>query len=135
MSESVEKLLTGFTPDGTGLDRDGLLFAAGKASVRPNRGWRAATGLLAASQMLTLFLLWPAPGQHNLPLAQMQPPSSMTGKTEQARATEPTEVGALTQEFLRSENRENRYSPAVDSLVPDAPPLHAFVGASTPNLD
>lgn len=135
MAESIEKLLTGFTPDGTGLDRDGLLFAAGKASVRPHRGWRAATGLLAASQLLTLCLLWPAPGKHDLPLAQTPPPPPLPQKTEQARATETGEVWALTQQFLQSGNVDRRPSTTVDDLIPDAPPLHGFVGASRLELD
>jgi hypothetical protein len=52
--------LTQFTPDGGRLDRDALLFAAGRASVRPSRGWRALAAALAASQLLTMTLiLWP----------------------------------------------------------------------------
>ena len=52
--------LTQFTPDGGGLDRDAVLFAAGRASARPSRGWAALAAALATSQVLTLALLfWP----------------------------------------------------------------------------
>ena len=59
MSEPFAERLSRFTPDGSGLDRDALLFAAGRASVRHNRRWRVVAGGLAASQLLTLLLLWP----------------------------------------------------------------------------
>jgi hypothetical protein len=52
--------LTQFTPDGGKLDRDALLFAAGRASARPSRGWAVLAAALATSQLLTLALLsWP----------------------------------------------------------------------------
>ena len=52
--------LSQFTPDGSGLDRDALLFAAGRASARPERRWKALAGILATLQVVTLaILLWP----------------------------------------------------------------------------
>ena len=50
MSESFTERLSRFTPDGAGLDRDALLFAAGKASARPNRRWRILCSALATSR-------------------------------------------------------------------------------------
>jgi hypothetical protein len=62
MSESIIDRLSRFTPDGAGLDRDRLLFEAGRASARPNRSLRAFCAGLAATQVLTLALwLWPRP--------------------------------------------------------------------------
>ena len=61
MSEAFLERLSRFTPDAGGLDRDALLFAAGRNSVRPNRGWAAVASLLAATQALSLILLWPRP--------------------------------------------------------------------------
>ncbi len=58
MSEPFLERLSRFTPDAGGLDRDALLFAAGRGSARPNRGWKALTGLLAGTQMLSLVLLF-----------------------------------------------------------------------------
>jgi hypothetical protein len=59
MSEPLAERLSRFTPDGSGLDRDALLFAAGRASVRPGRRWKGLASVLAASQLLTLVFLWP----------------------------------------------------------------------------
>lgn len=56
MSERFLERLSGFTPDASGLDRDALLFAAGRASAHPNRGLTAVVGLLAATQALSLVL-------------------------------------------------------------------------------
>jgi hypothetical protein len=70
MPEPLADRLSRLTPDRAGLDRDALLFAAGRASVRPGRRWPAVAALLAASQAATLALLWlrpeppPAPGGH-----------------------------------------------------------------------
>jgi hypothetical protein len=48
-----------FTPDASGLDRDAILFAAGRQSARPLRLWPVLTMLLAVSQAVTLVVLWP----------------------------------------------------------------------------
>ena len=59
MSEPILERLSRFTPDAGGLDRDALLFAAGRGSARPNRGWMTLASLLAGTQALSLVLLWP----------------------------------------------------------------------------
>jgi hypothetical protein len=59
MSEPFLERLSRFTPDAGRLDRDALLFAAGRSSVRPGRGWMTMAGLLAGTQALSLVLLWP----------------------------------------------------------------------------
>jgi hypothetical protein len=61
MSEPILERMSRFTPDAGGLDRDALLFAAGRGSARPNRGWIALATMLASSQVLSLVLLWPRP--------------------------------------------------------------------------
>ena len=53
--------LTQLEPDGGELDRDALLFAAGRASVRPNRGWQRSGrdfGGVAACDVALCFF-WP----------------------------------------------------------------------------
>jgi len=50
-----------FTPNAGGLDRDSLLYAAGRASAQPNRLWPALTGLLGITQAVTLTLLLSRP--------------------------------------------------------------------------
>src|SRR5713226_4446230 len=59
MREPIIERLSRFTPDGSGLDRDAILYAAGRASARPNRNWMALAGSLAACQLVTLVILWP----------------------------------------------------------------------------
>jgi hypothetical protein len=61
MSEELVERLTRFTPDAGRLDRDALLFAAGKASARPNHSWVALAALLANAQIVSLVLLWHRP--------------------------------------------------------------------------
>jgi hypothetical protein len=61
MSEPFLERLTRFTPAAGGMDRDALLFAAGRASARPNRGWIALAAVLAGTQLLTLALWWSRP--------------------------------------------------------------------------
>jgi hypothetical protein len=61
MSEPFPERLSRFTPDAGKLNRDLLLFEAGRSSVRPNRGWATAAVLLAATQCFSLLLLWPYP--------------------------------------------------------------------------
>jgi hypothetical protein len=73
MSESFIDRLSRFTPDGAGLDRDRVLFEAGRASARPRGPWRALCASLAATQLITLSLwLWPrsldvAPTERTVP--------------------------------------------------------------------
>ena len=54
MSEPSLERLSRFTPDTGGLDRDALLFAAGRSSVRPARGWIALASVLTGTQALSL---------------------------------------------------------------------------------
>jgi hypothetical protein len=64
MSEPFLKRLSRFTPDTGRLDRDALLFAAGRSSARPNRGWMTLASVLASTQVLSLVLLWPWPQEN-----------------------------------------------------------------------
>lgn len=75
MSEPFLDRLTQFTPDRGRLDRDALIFAAGRGSARPDRRWQTLTGLLAATQALSLVVLIARPGattgQSTAPLAAL----------------------------------------------------------------
>jgi hypothetical protein len=79
MPNDLPDTLKGFTPDGSGLDRDALLFEAGRASAgSPARAWRFVA-LLALSQVLTLGFCLPRPPA-SLPLpAEPRPPSLSPG--------------------------------------------------------
>lgn len=57
MTDPIAKLETFTLP---APNRDELLFAAGRASARVGRWWKALTGLLAVTQTVTLgVLFWP----------------------------------------------------------------------------
>ena len=57
MPEDVTDKLAKFTP--TGLDRDAVLFAAGKAAGRGWRGWKWVAAVLAVSNTVTAAVfLW-----------------------------------------------------------------------------
>jgi hypothetical protein len=51
--------LSRFTPNAPGLDRDAILFAAGRRSARGAWAWKVATALLIVTQVATLVALWP----------------------------------------------------------------------------
>lgn len=78
MSERSLESLTRFTPYAGKLDRDELLFEAGRASTRPDRSWKAAASVLAVTQCLSLVLLLPAtrPMSPVHTIGHANPPSS-----------------------------------------------------------
>ena len=59
MSEPFLERLSAFLPDPGSLNRDELLFAAGRSSARPSRGWKMLASALAATQALSLVLMLP----------------------------------------------------------------------------
>jgi hypothetical protein len=59
MSDSLPERLSKFTPSAGRLDRDALLFAAGRSSARANRLWQGLSVVLATGQLLTLACFWP----------------------------------------------------------------------------
>src|SRR5438105_6699370 len=133
MPEDLAERLSRFSPDGSGLDRDALLFAAGRASVRPPRRWAAVAGALAACQVVTLALLWPRPAPPAGPLATGVPPRVV--EPTPSRPADPDELGALTRRLLRSGADDLGPPVAVDTLAPSSPPLHASATAPPPGLD
>jgi len=124
MSESYLERLSQFTPDATGLDRDMVLFAAGRASVRPDRGWRVTVCLLAICQALTLAFLWPKP---------MPPAGQTVEATLASRAVspppapaDPAELGSLNRQLLESKDGDLPRTGSAENLVPNGPPLTVF---------
>ncbi len=123
MSEPLEERLSRFTPDATGLNRDALLFAAGRASMRPSRRWQALVAVLATSQLLTLVCLWPR--------TPSSPPETPFIAAEPFRrdplpATQPdpSELRALRQQMLDTD-LEYTPPPCYEPMPPE-PPLRAF---------
>jgi hypothetical protein len=134
MPESLAEHLSRFTPDGTGLDRDGLLIAAGRASARPNSAWVALTGTLAACQLLTLVFLWPVPTPPSGTRA-LAPPAQGSVEWPAPPRADAAELYALNRRLLQSESGDLPPPVTVDSIVPDDPPLYAFAGRSLAVLD
>jgi hypothetical protein len=123
MSEPIDRL-SRFTPDAAGLDRDRLLFEAGRASARPHRRWRALCAGLAASQLMTLTALcWPRsgalPAEHRTPVAAEPAPAPVVADRD-----EPS-LWRLRDEILANDGRAPAAAP-VAHLVASEPPLHAF---------
>jgi hypothetical protein len=120
MSESLAERLSRFTPGGK-LDRDALLFAAGRASARPGRRWRTVAGVLAASQLLTLVFLWP-----RTPPAVPSVPPAPPVIVESPPSLAPVDPGSWTLNRRLLNELDDLPPPAAsDSLVPDDPPLRA----------
>lgn len=73
----VEKL-SRFSPDASGLDRDALLFQAGRASAPPRRFWPAVAGILALSQAATLLYFLTRNPDPSAPVATSVPVAEPT---------------------------------------------------------
>jgi hypothetical protein len=134
MSEPFLERLSRFTPDADRLDRDTLLFAAGRSSARPNRGWMTLATLLASTQALSLVLLWrhPTPPATGLgvPVATLpEPPATLEGGTSQAWANRGP--WSARRSLLESET-EDRPTDDV-TLIDSGPPMRAF-GPLPPSL-
>ena len=120
MSDPLTDRLARFTP--AGLDRDALLFSAGRASARPDRRWQAIAALLAFAQVLTLaWLLRPVPA----PAPQAAHPA--VAPAGPAPSSGPSGDSSESPSLIRHWPRADEPAPAVTAdLVPDAPPLRAF---------
>jgi hypothetical protein len=134
MSEPILERLTRFTPDAGGLDRDALLFAAGRSSARPSLGWMMLATLLASTQALSLVFLWPHP---TLPPARFavsvaavpEPPATAPPRTSPAQGA--TGQRSTLHSLLESETQDR---PAGDvTFIESGPPLRAF-GPLPPSL-
>jgi len=125
MSEPLAEHLSRFTPDATSLDRDALLFAAGRASVRRNRKWQAVAGVLALSQVLTLVCLWPRtppPAQTSAPVVAESPASVLPPDEDvtDTRSEGIWRAGMLSMDLDRPQPIGE------EQMVPPPPPLRAF---------
>jgi hypothetical protein len=134
MSEPILERLIRFTPDAGELDRDALLFAAGRSSARPSRAWMMLATLLASTQTLSLVLLWPHPtppaGNFALPVAAVpEPPVTFDLRTAESRETSGPWSARRSLTELETEDR-----PAGNvTLIESGPPLRA-AGPLPPSL-
>jgi hypothetical protein len=120
MSEFLERL-SRFTPDGSALERDALLFAAGQAAGRRGRGWKTLAATLAVTQVLSLALLWPRSELPQQPAARPVEPAIQS----EMLPGEPPGYLKLRDQALVSEGNL-KLPVTVDNLAPADPPLHAF---------
>jgi hypothetical protein len=125
-SDPLVERLRRFSPDRVALDRDAVLFAAGRAAARPNRCWQALVGALAACQLISLGLLWPrsmppASPISRAPLAE----DSVAGSPRFVAADFPHGPGVLRAGML-TDGGELRPSIPKAPLVPEQPPLRVF---------
>jgi hypothetical protein len=136
MSESFLERMSRFTPDAGGLDRDALLFAAGRGSVRPNRGWITAAALLANTQILSLVLLWPPsmPRESGLSVATAVAPISLPPATGESRTAEPpANPGTWSTRQKLREPQSDDFAYEAITLIDTGPPLRVF-GPLPPSL-
>jgi hypothetical protein len=131
MSEPLIERLSRFTPNTGGLDRDALLFAAGRASVRTSRWWKVLAGFLGGSQVLTLALLLPRTINSQAPTFADRP---ALHETNTANSVD-TPALVMNRNLLLTEAAEYGDSGSADPMVPSDPPLHAFGSPSAACLD
>lgn len=84
MSEPVIEQLGMLKPSNAGLDRDAMLYAAGRASARPRRIWPTLAGVLAITQCLMLFVIF-----NGNRLLDAPPATNMTQRPEVPAETSP----------------------------------------------
>ena len=132
------KRLSRFTPADQ-LDRDALLFAAGKASARPNRRWQALAAMLGAAQMITLaLLLWPNSPPPNAaphvppPIAQVQPSAPAA---EPSPTPQPPVLLVLRDEAIDTEGRLPLPAATQSLTSSEETPLRAFGALSADLLE
>jgi hypothetical protein len=134
MSEPILERLSRFTPDAGRLDRDALLFATGRSSARPNRGWMTLATLLASTQALSLVLLWPHPTPPAASFAVRvatvpELPATFDPRTSETWAN--PGLWSARHSLLESETQDR---PAGDvTFIDSGPPLRAF-GPLPPSL-
>jgi hypothetical protein len=127
MSRPVDEILSRFSPDTSGLDRDALVFAAGRASARPNRRYAALAACLAVSQAITLGALGyqlaghkpgVVPRDSSVPAAPAQPPIPAESSPADESLAVGLRAGAVSIDLSRTKGSAD--------LVPDGPPLYAW---------
>jgi hypothetical protein len=128
MSEPFLERLSRFTPDAGGLNRDALLFAAGRNSARPNRRWMSLAGLMAGTQVLTLVLFfWPPstrPGSRVAVKLVTPPAQTVIFEPQATEAVTSSGVWTTRQSLLDLEAEDR--PPETVTLIDSEPPARAF---------
>jgi hypothetical protein len=129
MSEPFIERLSRFTPDAGGFDRDALLFAAGRASARPNRAWMALAAALALVQPLSLVLLWPhlvPPAAHRPVDVASLPAPQATVESPTPYASESTGLWSARHNLSEAEAERSPVPSHAVTFVESGPPLRPF---------
>ncbi len=115
--------LARFTPDASKLDRDALLFAAGRASV-PRRRWLfAVVGLLTLSQAATLVWLWPHETSPTRPtVVPSAMPTIVPANEPELSSPSPYSLAHATK-VLNQTGELVKLEPRYENLKPDSAPL------------
>lgn len=135
MSGPFPERLSRFTPDAGGLDPAAVLYAAGRRSARPNRGWVALAAALAGSQVVSLALLWPhpAPPAGPAPGPAVVPQAAAPVEPANAWATDSPGVWSVRDSLLGSDPEGRSPSDQAVTLVDSGPPLRGF-GPPPPSI-
>lgn len=121
MPEDLTTRLTRFTP--TGLDRDAVLFASGKAAGRKT-AWKWLTAILAVSNAVTVtMLLWPRSVSPTpvVPPIGIEPDAIPLGSSSESSPPSPFSYTAMMHSFDWSEKPvtvEDGESPRSIPLTP-----------------
>jgi hypothetical protein len=121
--------MTKFTPDAGRLERDSLLFAAGRASARPNRTWITLAAMLASTQVLSLALWLPGifSGRDAGALAGNSPNLvSPSASSPSADLPDGASFWAARQSLQKSDLLDRPPSAETGTFIESEPPLHAF---------
>jgi hypothetical protein len=115
--------LARFTPAVTGIDRDELLFRAGRASARVSWKWPVAAVLLVATNAVTLALWLSAPRPAAVAVAD-PPVAEPAPRAEPPAPASPEPPGAdwvararLTGELPPPRTMEGPFTPPADPLT------------------
>jgi len=136
MPEPIVERLSRFTPDGAKLDRDALLFAAGRASAGSKRGWAILAGTLVAAQVFTVVLLSPEPFTPGLPPRVTLPGSEVVERPAPPRTRDASELSMLGQWVSQSPTGElPPFAAPAGSMALDDPPLYAAAACAPADLN
>ena len=126
MSEAFIERLNRFTPDAGGLDRDTLLFEAGRASARPNRAWMGLSAVLASTQMLALVFLWPQSNRTLQTIRHVAAPSVLPHATETVFESPPLNSDIWSVRHQADDVELDRQLASVGAPAASEPILRAF---------
>src|SRR5581483_231977 len=121
LTDPVARTLARFTPTAAGIDRDELLFAAGRASAPGPRWWKRATAALLVTQATTLTA-WLRPAPDRPPAPALAAPAAPEPPPAPAPLP-PNSYGA----FVRAVGADGLppSAPAPGDPPADGPPLTA----------